>query len=307
MSGHIYIHIGPPKTATTSLQVAAEKLVDTRFFYAGTFQPRDRNSGSLAQQLHQACASGDRSQGHQVAERLRAECDAGKTVFLSEEMFLVHSRKVSWQKKLSELRAFLGDAPVTIIVTLRKPTAALPSLYQELFRGLPLRCKLSFASFCRSEYANCFDYDFLQSEIPFAGFGRVREIDFNEITASEMSTRDLFGPAANMTVEALDIGWENKGKTGKTTSERALPSVTLKDLANARGTRWLIERTLRRGSKLRKFLGKSAESLSLRPSRQGDLIVPKELGDDLDRIYVKHLSDECRTVNIASSERSGTP
>ncbi|WP_147238870.1 hypothetical protein [Rhodosalinus halophilus] len=307
MSGHIFIHIGPPKTATTSLQVAAEKLADTRYFYAGTFQPRERNSGSLAQQLHNACSSADKSQGHQVAERLRAECDAGKTVFLSEEMFLVHSRKVSWQRKLSELRIFLGDAPITIIVTLRKPTAALPSLYQELFRGLPLSQKLSFASFCRSKYANCFDYDFLQSEILSAGFYRARKIDFNKIAASEMSTTDLFGPATNMTAQTLDIGWENKGKTGKTSSERALPSVTLKDLANARGTRWLIERTMHRDSKLRKSLGKSAARLSLRPSRQGDLIVPKELGEALDRVYARHLSDECRTVNTASSVSAATP
>ena len=297
MSGQIFIHIGPPKTATTSLQVAAERLRDNRYFYAGTLQPRDRNSGSIAQQLHQACLSGDKK-GHQAAEKLREECDFGKLVFLSEEMFLVHSGNVSWQQKLTELHSFLVDAPVTILLTLRKPTDALPSLYQELFRGVPLVQKLSFSSFCRNDYANCFDYDFLLSEISSAGFQRVRLIDFTRLTSPSLSTSEVFGLDTDMAVNTLDVGWENKGKTGQVTNQRQLPSVTFKNLADAPGARWLIDHTLRRDSSLRKMLSRSAERLSLRGPHQRNLVVPREVGQRLDQIYLRHVAEGYGTINF---------
>ena len=55
-TGKLYLHIGPPKTATTSLQIALQKADLPRLHYGGTFQPRDNNVGSLAQTLHQAAA-----------------------------------------------------------------------------------------------------------------------------------------------------------------------------------------------------------------------------------------------------------
>ena len=55
-AGKLYLHIGPPKTATTSLQVAFQETDLAALHYGGTFQPREANAGSLAQTLHRATA-----------------------------------------------------------------------------------------------------------------------------------------------------------------------------------------------------------------------------------------------------------
>ena len=55
-TGKLYLHIGPPKTATTSLQIAFQEAHLSGLHYGGTFLPRENNVGSLAETLHQAAA-----------------------------------------------------------------------------------------------------------------------------------------------------------------------------------------------------------------------------------------------------------
>lgn len=53
-TGKLYLHIGPPKTATTSLQIALQQANLPGVHYGGIFQPRESNVGSIAHLLHQA-------------------------------------------------------------------------------------------------------------------------------------------------------------------------------------------------------------------------------------------------------------
>lgn len=93
--GSLIIHVGPPKTASTSLQVAAEQLDLKGYIYGGVNQPRSRNKMSLAHKLHLACASTqaeDWDRGNKTAKEIRAKCAQGYTVLVSEEMFMVHQQ-----------------------------------------------------------------------------------------------------------------------------------------------------------------------------------------------------------------------
>ncbi|MBC7180972.1 MAG: hypothetical protein H5U14_12920, partial [Roseovarius sp.] len=153
MTGRLFLHIGPPKTATTALQHAFEEIADETLIYGGTFQPRERNAGSLSDILLRA-ASGRRAyRGRQLEEaltRIREDVRSGKTVVISEEML-----SLSMTTPMADKLAFLGQCfaglPTTIILCARDPQEAIPSLYQELYRSQSFLTKLSFSRFCQSQ------------------------------------------------------------------------------------------------------------------------------------------------------------
>lgn len=138
MEGRLFLHIGPPKTATTSLQVAFERLSHPRYSYGGTFQPRERNTGSLAHQLHRAVGEGAPALPAQVAA-VEAKLAEGGIVLISEEMLSLRQEGVATAAKIARLGRLFSGLPVTVLATLRDPVEALPSLFQELRAGLPLK------------------------------------------------------------------------------------------------------------------------------------------------------------------------
>lgn len=139
MRPDIIIHIGPPKTGTTSLQVAFDDVKHSDFVYAGTFQPRSRNSGSLCQILYRA--SSGKSDIKADTLKLRAEISKltqkRKTILFSEEMFLLEQEEVSIGDKISNLREVVSGFDCRILISARSGKSALPSLYQEIFKSLP--------------------------------------------------------------------------------------------------------------------------------------------------------------------------
>ena len=114
-------------------------------------------------------------------------------MILSEEMFLVEQRHSTFADKLRRLSELLADIPTVVLLTLRDPGDGLPSLYQELFNGLPLLEKLSFARFCRGPRARCYDYTFVHDTLTCAGFRDIRGIDFADLTAGQVPLPRVLG------------------------------------------------------------------------------------------------------------------
>lgn len=133
MSNRVYIHIGLPKTATTTLQLDYFPHVDNQdYVYLGAIQPRDAISDPLYYDLCRAINCGENvvSTNKKLKIRLREE---RKSLIISDEMFTVSEAGVSWQSKLSYLSEVLNGVDFRILMTVREPVSAMFSFYIELY------------------------------------------------------------------------------------------------------------------------------------------------------------------------------
>lgn len=234
MKGHLFVFVGPPKTGTTSLQLALEEFSNGRFVYGGSFQPRRRNKDSLACRVHDWILSQQvpslEPDDALPGDLANAVSNDGFLV-LSEEMFTVTSVNMSWVDKIGELGRLLAGLPVTIIVTLRNPNHALPSLYQELFHELSFREQCSYAVFCKGEAARCYDYDFLEQLLVSSGLSNIRYLDFEALKKNALTTRHLFGEKDTFNAAPINVGSHNLGSKSKTSALiREIPPVRVLDV-----------------------------------------------------------------------------
>ncbi len=287
MKGQIICHIGPPKTATTSMQIALSSIKISDFLFVGAFQPRNLNADSLSQRLHEFCAKKrafSSTDQLSLAREFTDQVGAGKTVFISEEMFLVHQDNASIKDKIHALKVILGDLPCRIVITLRDPNYALPSYFQEIFKSLPVGLQLDFSKFCRNKRAICYDYEQLLTIINEAGFKDVRLIDFDMLTAGKIDLGELIGKSEYFGT-TLRVEKHNSGLIGSAPTARNLPSVSLKKLGRAR----LIKRTINT-LRMRDWPGYRlcvalVDRIVLRKAQLGELTVPSDVAERLDVGY----------------------
>lgn len=235
MTGRLFLHIGPPKTATTALQYAFEEIADEALIYGGTFQPRERNSGSLSDILLRATSLGRAHLGRQLEEaldKIRGEIRSGKAVVISEEMLSL-SMKTPMADKLAFLGQCFAGTPTTIILCIRNPLEAIPSLYQELYRSQPFLTKLSFPRFCRSRAIDCYDYRKIITLLQEAGFDTIRIISFEQICSGKLTSQDLFNhpslPDKRLSLRKVNTSWLKDN-----TTVRKLEPISLRMVGQTR-------------------------------------------------------------------------
>jgi len=135
LTGKIIVHIGLPKTATTTLQSDFFPVFVNDFIeYWGVCQPRGKRGQSNAYfNFYRAVDTGLRV--GEVRKELELKIAQGKTVIFSEEMITVSSTTSStWREKLKNLGNILKGLQYDIVVTVRDPIPALFSYYVELHR-----------------------------------------------------------------------------------------------------------------------------------------------------------------------------
>lgn len=287
MTGRLFLHIGPPKTATTSLQLAFESLEHPQYRYLGVFQPRERNQGSLAQQLHTEVNKGEDGPLYSSVEQIKLLVRSGGIVLLSEEMLSLAQNNITTADKIALLGRLFNEIPVTVLTTLRDPIDGLPSLYQELYQNLPFELAMSFSRFCSSDCSECFNYGYLATNLEDAGFSDVRWLDFQGVKAGTITTEDIFGTFDLWCCSPLATTKTNVGEKSGDGSSRILKPLTLKGLGRSPASRALIDTLGLSGTPFIKGLSAILDRISIRRNRKRKLVVPstraKELCDGYDR------------------------
>lgn len=250
------LHIGPPKTATSSLQDAIQNLPSEHVRYLGITQPRieftkiieDPNK-HLAEVIYLRCAYPDIDLGSvDLCAEMQRETSSGKTVWLSEEMFLTdHPQGVKWQTKIMRLGKLLRNLSSIPLVTIRNPLNATQSLYRELFPSLPKLSQQFPSAFAYSNAPKVYDYRYLLKVLQGAGFERVRIIDFDELCVGKVSQMALLG---NNSTELIPIPHRNKA-SDHTTSLRRSRRLSHPPCS------WLIDRRIKYYRSLKKQLGEN--------------------------------------------------
>lgn len=145
MPNRVYVHIGLPKTATTTLQLDYFPHVNNKeYLFLGIRQPRgQKESDPLFTQVISAARSGDSiAEANQALKGRLAEKQ--QSLIISEEMLTVSSTQVTWQEQLSNLGKILEGIDHKLLVTVREPVSAMFSFYVELYerfqkKGLPFQ------------------------------------------------------------------------------------------------------------------------------------------------------------------------
>jgi len=149
LTGKIIVHIGLPKTATTTLQSDFFPVFVNDFIeYWGVCQPRGKRGQSNAYfNFYRAVDTGLRV--GEVRKELELKIAQGKTVIFSEEMITVSSTTSStWREKLKNLGNILKGLQYDIVVTVRDPIPALFSYYVELHRDNYSHVRCNIFSYC---------------------------------------------------------------------------------------------------------------------------------------------------------------
>lgn len=182
--GKIFVHIGLPKTATSTLQTDVfPKLQDERLKYLGVDGDRkEGKSSEIYYQFMDAVESGGEIESirSKISDSLR-ECD----LLLSEEMLTVSSAMVPWQVKLDRVAEILSGFDYTVIVSVREPVSALFSYYVELY---PRFAKMGFVESAMS-HNDMFIYHYeklLQKLNQAYGFERLHFVRFEDIAQNNI-------------------------------------------------------------------------------------------------------------------------
>jgi hypothetical protein len=279
----VVVHIGPPKTAATSLQTSLQqRTLEPTFFFGGTFQPRTMNRGSLSHALHEAVVAGDRNS--QSIERVRKELSShvehGRRVLISEEMFLHPSHGRTISQKLTMLGFILEPFVSRVVITLRDT--------------LSFAHKMSFSRFCRSDLSLAYDYEYIVRQLESVGLQRVSFIAYRDVETGEL-------PLSSLSPEfdgAIRLSRQNSSKMEKDT--RLIRGLRVADIARGPGIRRFLRLNDLNTHPFTRRLAAAAKRLSLSRDRFRTLTVPSDVAVALHRAYNEILLRESHTPQVTS-------
>lgn len=190
MKPKIYIHIGLPKTATTSLQlyVFPEIARKYNYIYVGVDQPRGESSKKhpLYSAFMTAIDDGEFNAFHQQMP-LISQC---KGIIISEEMLTASANGIGWDEKLENLSELLADYDYEILVSLRHPVEAVFSYYVERYDSLKTEFPVFNIDVVTHPYMKVFKYtsflEFLEEhfdrkKIHYAAFDRIIKGELEQV------------------------------------------------------------------------------------------------------------------------------
>lgn len=223
-SPNILVHLGPPKTGSTSLQHYFARLADKPsqpITYVGVRHPRATfleiitgKAGSISERqylLDSRQVSEEHLKYPEIGKVVDFSSPTGKPVVFSEEMYLIDRPKgIKWQEKLASLFPHFGGLEATPLIVLRDPKHGAWSLYQEVTssstQSVGWFFKLSPSAFYLfSNQARVFDYVYLLKILKKLGVNRIRILLLEDLSNGQLSSL-LFGLEEHNDVR---VEWKN--------------------------------------------------------------------------------------------------
>ncbi|MDB4360781.1 sulfotransferase [Akkermansiaceae bacterium] len=190
MKRKIFVHIGLPKTATTSLQRDLFSQLES-LEYAGVSYPRswEFDTSTIYGAFMVGMYSGDMGDFKRALEVV----DEDKPILISEEMITVVTVKSDWKQNLKNLRSLLDEHDYRLLITIRDPLDAMFSYYVERYDYFRSNYKVFDQQILDSLDMEVFRY---QRFIRFLGdeFGsdRVYVADYSKITSGQFNEVERF-------------------------------------------------------------------------------------------------------------------
>ncbi|QTY27703.1 hypothetical protein [Flavobacterium sp. CS20] len=151
MPKKLLIHLGPPKTATTSLQ---HWIYDNQnsYTYLGINQPRRPKDNIVYNKFW--LFLNNKMTCKELIEFLE-NIKTKQVLIFSEEMILTDN----WKNKLNRLAELKNHFDLHLAYCYRPTTKALPSYYAEIHSELPLAMKNSYELFLKDDRVGAYDLE----------------------------------------------------------------------------------------------------------------------------------------------------
>ena len=230
----IYVHIGLPKTATTTIQRDIfQQGHGWAWNYWGVRQPRDISQRYEFRALLKAI-------NDKKIEFNSSKSNDDLPIVVSEELITIDD-EILWQDKIQNLSRVLKDHDVTILLTIRRPIEGAFSLFAERYIWLEKEYQ-SFKRFIiESNQAKIFDYHYIITFLErLYGRNKVSVIPFESIHCGELANQicSVIGVCG----DSFEIGHTNKKKRNGTGS--IVRELTLEEFCKIRLLRTDISRSV---------------------------------------------------------------
>lgn len=209
--GKLIFHIGPPKTATTSLQYFFQTLNSDKIKFCGVYQPRNPLRNKFIIQIYKYILA-ENVVIDDIKQNIENLLKIYEYVIFSEEVYLVEDPNMAFYKKLERLYSIIGEFNPTIIFCIRNVKECLPSYYQERFIKLPKKYQNDYSLFEKSPHCHCYKYRELEKFLIKTGFNNVNPIFFKKLVKNEYKLYQIFGEErSEMLNVKVNIISSNKG------------------------------------------------------------------------------------------------
>jgi hypothetical protein len=190
MKMKIFVHIGLPKTATTSLQIDLFSQLD-HFEYAGVTYPRswEFDTSTIYGAFMVGMYSGEIGYFKDALELV----DQGKPVLISEEMITVVTVESDWKQNLKNVRTLLDEYDYRLLITVRDPLDAMFSYYVERYDYFRSNYKVFDQQILESLDMEIFRYQSFLSYLKVEfGSDRIYVADYSKITSGQFCEVERF-------------------------------------------------------------------------------------------------------------------
>ena len=165
MTGKLIVHIGLPKTATTSVQISLFQNYNLQDLnYLGVVQPRSKKQKKEYYQFTNALDCKDSKSSKAIFDTKKTlqqliRKSPQRNILISEEGITVDGALTNWQVKLSRLGEILKGFEYKVLVTVREPVSASYSLYCELYPKIKNKYPNFMDFFEHSNSVKIYHYD----------------------------------------------------------------------------------------------------------------------------------------------------
>lgn len=181
-SNNFFIHIGPPKTATSSFQRFFSDLREPDIYFESI---NHTECGSLY-------LSSLRNTSFSEENRLSSVISKKRNVIFSHENFLLDEPQISWQKKMKRMFVRVNGLNPVIIIVLRKPSEGIRSFYQQWYDELDKNHISSINDLSNSNLCKIYNYEELESVLKQIGFKNIIYLSFKKLVSGRYHLKDLF-------------------------------------------------------------------------------------------------------------------
>lgn len=192
----LFIHIGPPKTATTSLQVYLERARLSNVAFLGKFQ-RDfevKREIGITKVISRVIRYLKGNGGLELLNSIQTSIDlffeTSDVIIISEEKFIFHE---NWKEKLFKLADLFRKYDPVIIYGFRDSQHAVPSYYCESYNYLEEMYLKNYEAFVNSEWVEIYNLKIVDEVLKEVGFNKLHIYEFNEFIKGKLSLNNIFG------------------------------------------------------------------------------------------------------------------
>lgn len=199
----LFIHAGPPKTATTSLQILLHEIDIPRTVFIGAFQPREEMNANGMNSFGNSIlrfirGENDEKNKSKIRERIRLLFEEYDNIIYSEEMIL-HTG--GWKDNITRTFQLFGDLDVSLTYCLRDARKSVPSYYCESYGHLDKSHQENFDSFLQTEWIGIYDLENVYARLVESGFRRINCFSFDDFVGGRLNLNQIFG------VDFVDQAW----------------------------------------------------------------------------------------------------